>query len=275
MHEDFYFLDEGQVNITAASVGISKMRWACVNEIDIEKGEYIDLMKSNRFDHLPIIAKDGNVFEFFKSVRPNDFSKIERHKIKYDDVIPLDTNIRDVIEKFTLTERSFYFLSYHKNISGLITLGNLNCKQVQVYVFSLVCELERALSDFVNHLLNHDEIIEWINNKINVDNPNDKFKKIIDYYYKLVESDLENQITEHFYLLDFFNLIKSFKLYEKLNYELKDWMSLKSINELRNRIAHPTSSLLDNDNTIFKLKERLDKLNDLNFRLNEFQKQNP
>ena len=37
MHEDFYFLDEGQVNITAASVGISKMRWACVNEIDIQK----------------------------------------------------------------------------------------------------------------------------------------------------------------------------------------------------------------------------------------------
>jgi hypothetical protein len=47
---------------------------------------------------------------------------------------------------------------------------------------------------------------------------------------------------------------------------------MKSVNELRNRIAHPTRSLIDADNTIFKLHERISKIEDLTFRLSTIKK---
>lgn len=272
MFEDYYFLNEGQVNITAATVGISKNRWCKVNENEIITEEYINVMKVNNFDHLPIISKNENVYEYFKTSISNDFSDIKRLQIKHDDVIPLDTNIKEVIEKFATTGRSFYFLSYYKNISGLITIGNLNCKQVQIYIFSLICDVERALSDFVNSELSDEDIEGWIKFKTEQEIPNQKFIDILKYYSELKNNDLENKLTEHLFLVDFFAIINKFDLNEKLNYSKAELAELSSINELRKRIAHPTRSLLDDNNDIYKLKERLDKVNDLNFRLDKFKK---
>ena len=158
MIEDIYFQDEGQVKVSAASVGISKLRWTSVKEEEIKSEKHLELMSINRFDHLPIEPPVGRITEFFKTKEPNTFDNIERHKIKFDDVIPLNTNIRDVIEKFANNNRTFFFLNYQKHISGLITIGNLNCKQVQIYIFSLICELERELGDFLNSNFKNQEI---------------------------------------------------------------------------------------------------------------------
>lgn len=35
MIEDFFYLDEGQIKITAASVGIGSKRWTSINESEI------------------------------------------------------------------------------------------------------------------------------------------------------------------------------------------------------------------------------------------------
>lgn len=269
MIEDFYFLDQGHVKITAASVGISKQRWTYVDEQDISSDKHIDLMKKNRFDHLPIVSSNGTVTEFFKTAEPNNYSTIERRAINYYDIIPLDTNIKDVIEKFAFDGRTFFFLSFHGDISGLITLGNLNCKQVQVYIFSLICELERELGYFLNRWLENpnQDIRKWIEGKVNNDDPKDKYRLMLDSFEGLIDLDLENQLTEHFFLLDFFKIIKDKEFFEKLAFSKRDWENLYSINELRKRIAHPTRSLLDKDNDIKKLKERLNKIEDLIFRL--------
>lgn len=267
MIEDFYFLDDGSVKITAASVGISRQRWVCINEEEINSKKHIDLMTNNKFDHLPILSENGLITEFFRTKEPNNFSKIERVKIHFDDIIPLDTNIREVIERFS-EERRFYFLSYQKKISGLITIGNLNCKQVQVYIFSLICELERDLGNFINSNLSPQEIINWLLKKEKIDNEHCKYKRILEEFERLTELDLENQITEHFFLVDFFCIIKDFGLNAILEYSNSKWLELSSINELRNRIAHPTRSLLDNENTIERLKNRLKRAEELLFRLN-------
>lgn len=267
MIEDIFFQDEGQVKITAASVGISRLRWTSVGENEINSNRHLELMKNHRFDHLPIVPEVGTVTEFFKTSEPNKFDKIERHKINYDDVIPLDTNIRDVIDKFANQRKTFYFLRYQKKISGLITLGNLNCKQVQVYIFSLICELERELGDFLNSKLTNKEIKEWITCKIDTNNPQDKYKLILKNYENLTNVDLENRLTEHFFLVDFFKVITDKKLYTELSYTKPEWIELSSINELRKRIAHPTRSLIDQENNIFKLQKRLKKIEDLTFRL--------
>lgn len=267
MIEDIFFQDEGQVRITAASIGISRSRWISVKEDEIMTNKHLDLMKKNRFDQLPIESNAGTVTEYFKTSAPNNYEKITKSEIKYYDIIPLETNIRDVIDKFANQERTFFFLRYQKNISGLITLGNLNCKQVQVYIFSLICELERELGDFLNSKLTNQQIKDWIQNKIDPNNSQDKYKLILDNYNNLTELDLENQLTEHFFLVDFFNIINDKNLFSELNYSKSEWKDLRNINDLRNRIAHPTRSLIDNENKIDKLQRLISKIEDLTFRL--------
>ncbi len=264
MIEELYFQDEGQVRITAATVGISKRRWTCIIESDIDSENYSQTMKSNSFDHLPIIANNGLVYEYFKTETPNQFDKINRHIIVFEDVIPLDTNIRDVINKFSSIERTFYFLSFQKKITGLITLGNLNSRQVQIYIFSLICDLERALGDFLNDNLTNKEVGNYIRNK---KPENKKYKKILESYENLVSLQLENKMTEHLYFIDFFNLISDMRLFNKLGFSRTKWEQQSSINEIRLRIAHPTRSLLDFENNIYKLAKRLNKIDDLLFRL--------
>ena len=267
MIEDIFFQDEGQVRITAASIGISRSRWISVKEDEIMTNKHLDLMKKNRFDQLPIESNAGTVTEYFKTSAPNNYEKIIKSEIKYYDIIPLETNIRDVIDRFANQERTFFFLRYQKNISGLITLGNLNCKQVQVYIFSLICELERELGDFLNSKLTNQQIKDWIQNKIDPNNSQDKYKLILDNYNNLTKLDLENQLTEHFFLVDFFNIINDKNLFSELNYSKSDWKDLRNINDLRNRIAHPTRSLIDNENKIDKLQRLISKIEDLTFRL--------
>jgi hypothetical protein len=272
MTEDIFYQDEGQFKITAASVGVSKLRWKSIKHNEISSNLHIELMEKNRFDHLPVEEVDGSVIKFFKTAVPNKYDKIDELKININDIIALDTNIRDVIEKFATQNRTFFFLRYQKTISGLITLGNLNCKQVQIYIFSLVCELERELGDFLNHFLSEKDITEWLNRKIKANIQNEKYKNILLSYANLIDSDLENNLTEHLFLVDLFKIINDTNLYLQLDYSKLEWEKMKSVNELRNRIAHPTRSLIDADNTIFKLHERISKIEDLTFRLSTIKK---
>ncbi len=270
MIDDIFFQDEGQVKITAASVGISKLRWTSIKEEEIETNKHLKLMEINRFDHLPIESNSGIIKEYFKTVEPKRFDKIEKHKIKFKDIIPLDSNIKDVIEKFVNENRSFFFLRYQNTISGLITTGNLNCKQVQVFVFSLICELERALANFLNLNLESSKIKEWIENKTIEGKYKNKYRKILKNYNNLIKEDLENNLTEHLFLIDFFLIYKDNNLYKKLDYTLEEWIEIEQINALRNKIAHPTKSLLEKETDIKEIKKQISQIEDLTFRLPKY-----
>ncbi len=267
MIEEFYYQDAGHVKITAASVGISKLRWTDT-KID-DKNIATEIMRRERFDHLPLIQESGQVFEYFKTEAPNDFNDIKKHPITYQDVIPLDTDIREVIRKFYTLNRTYFFLTFQKRITGLITIGNLNCRQVQVYLFSLICDLERELGDFVNREINNQEVINYVERKKLKDNEDKKYSKILLNYRKLESLDLENKMIEHFFFVDFFNIISEYNLPEKLGFSKKNWKNYNSINEIRTRVAHPTKTLLDKENNIEKLAKRLDKIDDLLFRLTQ------
>lgn len=266
MIEEIFYLDEGQIKITAASVGISARRWTCISLATIQGDNYKSLMKDNRFDILPIIAADGTSSEFFKTDKPNSYDIISRQTITYRDVLPLDTSIREVIKGFVADNRTFYFLTYHSRITGLITLGNLNCRQVQVYIFGLICELERTLSNFIDDNLSKEQLEGFITDKSAA---NEKLKKIWEHYQELVQLDLENNLIEHLFLIDFFSIIEHYELYTKLGYTRKQWCELTSINNLRHLVAHPTRSLLDKENNVNRLWKRIGKIEDLTFRLNQ------
>lgn len=267
MIEEYYYQDAGHVKITAASVGISKLRWTDTKTDD--KATATKIMEAERFDHLPITSENGEVFEYFRTETPNKFDTIKKYPITYLDIIPLDTDIREVIRKFCSLNRTYFFLTFQKRITGLITIGNLNCRQVQVYLFSLICDLERELGDFVNRHMTNDEVINYIERKKEMDTKEEKYSKILTSYKKLVSLDLENKMTEHFFFIDFFNIIFDYDLYKILGFSKKDWKDYSSINEIRIRVAHPTKSLLDKENNIDRLARRLDKIDDLLFRLNQ------
>ncbi len=81
MIEEFYFLDQGNVRMTAASVGISRRRWVSANSAEIETNSYIEKMSKNRFDILPIDTdKNSLIKEYFKTNAPNDFTIVNRLK---------------------------------------------------------------------------------------------------------------------------------------------------------------------------------------------------
>lgn len=258
MIEELYFNPDEQIKISAASVGISKRRWVFtpsnITEIDSVRKK----MQTGRFDVLPIVEENGSVREFFITGAPDDYTVINKQTITFKDTLPLDTDISVIISKFNNEKRRFFFLTRNKEVLGLITLGNLNCKWVQIYLYNVICELETLLGDFVNFHLTQGEVIKWLQKKTN-------YKEVLEQYNKLVEVDLENSITEHFYFKDLFEIIKSNGLAKELGFSNTQWTKFNGINEIRNKIAHPTRSLLDPENNIEKLNKRLDKINELIF----------
>lgn len=272
MVQDLFFLEEAKVKITAASVGISKKRWISIREDEDEGKKHKKIMAEFRIDHLPIVSNSGIITSFYQTKTAEYYEEIEKHSISYKDTLPIETDIQTIIYKFNKENRVFYFLTFNNDISGLITIGNLNCKQVQVYVFSLVCELERELQIFLDHNITKEMVIQWLETKSNnSENPkNNKYLDIINEYKSLAESGLENNITEHFYLVDFFGIIRDKDLYLKLSHSKSEWDKYNSINMLRNKIAHPTRSLIDKNNPLKKLYERMTKVNDLIFKLRNY-----
>ena len=60
-------------------------------------------------------------------------------------------------------------------------------------------------------------------------------------------------------------MISDFELYQDLDITKAQLKKYYSINEIRNRIAHPTRSLIDGENTIENLFNRMRKMNKLLF----------
>lgn len=268
MIEEIFYLDEGHLKITAASVGISSSRWTSIKDNEIKNENFKKIMKDNRFDILPIISADGTISKFLKTDMPNNYDNISTQTISYRDVLPLDTSIREVIKGFVSDKRTFYFLTYHSRITGLITLGNLNCRQVQVYIFGLICDLERKLSELIDLKLNTQQLDNFMTEKSAT---NEKIKETWMRYQELRQNNLDNKLIEHLFLIDFFNIIEDFDIFKELGYSKNQWHDLTSINNLRNLVAHPTRCLLDKDNDINRLWKRIGKIDDLTFRLNQIQ----
>jgi hypothetical protein len=59
------------------------------------------------------------------------------------------TPLKDMIQKFVVESRNFYFLDNEDSVVGLISIANLNCRQVKVYLYSLLSELEIKLGDLL------------------------------------------------------------------------------------------------------------------------------
>ncbi|WP_299818095.1 hypothetical protein ACSX1A_16465 [Pontibacter sp. MBLB2868] len=265
MIEELYYHDVINPNITAATIGVSKNKWVAIKDSEIDGNNYLTIMQENRFNILPIISSDGQAYEYFRSVSLNDYSAATREIITYKDTITLDTSIKELIFKFGYMSKSHFFLTLNGKVSGLVSLSNLNTRSAQVYIFSLVCELERTLSEFIQDNIEEGVLLENLKEKAKYDN---KIRSLVKNYNKLLSEDYENSITESLYFRQFFEIIKEFNLHLILGYTSnEEWEELYSMNKLRNSVAHPSKSLINKDQNIEFIQSKLEQIDDLLFRL--------
>ena len=159
--DDARFLRENVVDIDAAVVGIHRTRWTDIDSSSATKERASEMMGEGRFDVLPIV--DGtDLRQYYCTDNWGDFSSVSRKSITHRDVIPSSTHIREVIKGFTTERQHFFFLANERRIVGLISVVNLNCRQVKVYLFSLLSELEVSLANFIAEHLPEDYLTHMV-----------------------------------------------------------------------------------------------------------------
>lgn len=200
-HEEVHFSREGVVDINAAVVGISQTRWKYIEESDATDEQAKTIMHQQRFDVLPIV-NNTVVKKYFHTKKWSDYSEISLKTITHKEVIPFDINIRDVIKGFVLDSRNFYFLHNERRIVGLISVVNLNCRQVKVYLFSLLSELEVCLGKFITTHVSGDELWRMTFGK----EEKEKHKDVKKRYQEAKNTGIDAPFVEYLYLTDLIDI---------------------------------------------------------------------
>lgn len=151
------FLTGQLVSPTAAVAGISRNGWTALKESNPSQEHARGIMAKERFDVLPIEA-DASVDAYFHTLRWNDYSQVGRADITEADLLPLDTQVRDVVRCLADQSRLFFFLSDASDVVGLISVVNLNRRPVKVWLFSLVSELEVRMGEFLSRHCKDEDI---------------------------------------------------------------------------------------------------------------------
>jgi hypothetical protein len=262
--EDTHFLRESVVDVNAAVIGISRSRWTSVSATEASPERAAQVMQANRFDILPVEDPSG-VREYFHTREWNDYSLVDRKTITHRDVIPFVTPLRNVIQGFAVESRDFYFLLSERRIVGLVTIVNLNCRQVYVYLFSLLSELEVQLGNLMTRHCSNQELLEmtWGASE------NGKYQEVKKRYESDKVHGYDVAFVEYMYLTDLVKVIRKKGLFGQLGYQSsKDFKdAFGPLVELRNNVAHPNCSLITDPESCKKLWERIDEVEAILFRL--------
>lgn len=256
MRELRYFKESGIPDINVALAGISKVDWVCVH-ISALLGDAKDQMMFNNFDILPIVEPDGKVIKCYKTKKWGNYDpeNIIEHTIISDDKMYYLTHIHDAIIKFATTGRNFFFLDNQSEIVGLMTIGNLNCKHVYLYLYHLIIELEHELSNFITRkgILDKD-LIEIFEIRVSSSNAQDVLKR----YKNDKETGYDFKFLEYVYLMDLVYIFKFKKLTKLLDLSNTDFeKQIKYINDIRSIVAHPNKSLIKDDQSIKHLHKAI------------------
>ncbi len=265
--DEWYFSRENIINLNAAIIGTSRNNWQSINEESASLETAAEFMREGRFDVLPVVAGE-RVTGYYQTSRWNDYSSIVRKSLNYRDVIPLQTPIRDLIKGFAVDDRLFYFLSNENRTAGLVTVADLNSRQVRTYLFSLLSELEIRLGEFLLARVPEDELLAMTFSGSN----GEKYETVKERFKTDRDNGVEAPFVDYLYLSDLINAIMKKGIYDKLGYPKSQFKeSLGSLNELRDTIAHPNRSIITRANTVDRLWRRIDRVEDALFRLRQWQ----
>jgi len=256
---DHHFLEDPfrDLKVNAAMVGISDQRWEHVTEAEASNEVSIQSrMREKQFDVMPIVSAAGTQ-EYFVTAVWNDYSTIVRKQIGDEDLIPYDTDLREVIRRFAHDQRHFYFLSGPKPVVGLISIVNLNCRQVKVFLFNLMAELELALTTLINRHLSDADLLAMAEGRTG------DFAQSRQSYKEAKHEGVDAPFVEYLTLPTLINVIISQGLYKELGYSRTRFEKLGGLRKLRNDVAHPARSLVIDQPSCVKLWEKLQLLEEV------------
>jgi len=261
MKAEIAFRRQNVVNVDAAVVGVSRARWISIRQ-EATVQEARDAMAAHRFDVLPI--DDGKrCREYFGTAAWGDFSSVSRSSIRHSDVLPYDVSLRDVIRGMGTENRRFFFLVDEGEIAGLISIANLNCRQVALFVFGLLVEIEVRLGELIQR-----RIGDGFQDALRTVCSPEKYKDISERLDADRSKGLDVSIGEYVYLPDLVNVVPLAGLHKELGYSRSSYTrDAGSLVELRNRVAHPSRSLLTSDHSVERLWKRIDRAESLLFAL--------
>jgi len=257
---EFHFQREGIIDINAAVIGISRNRWTSIPPENAFGGQAQKIMKENGFDVLPI--DDGkNVRRYFNTHAWGTYTLITQQTITYRDVISYQTSVRDLVKGFAGDKRNFYFLGAENRIVGLVTIANLNCRQMQTYLFSLFCELETQIAAYLSARMSQDEIRTNFSQSTSSNVP-----KVEARFNSDSRKGVDAPYVEYLYFSDLIQLIAS-QQWHQLGISHTRQAVLKELKDWRNRVAHPTKSLIRNPDEVAVLWDALDLIEEILFQI--------
>jgi len=243
MREDKHFVHIPIIEIHAAQIGMSKARWKAVKE-DQSEAAAIQIMTEHEFDVLPIENFDGSITHYFQTLTPKDYTQIQKREIEGADKMYYLTHVRDLVRQFVETGRTFFFLTNHKEIMGLVTTLNLPSRPCHLYFYNLVNDLELRLGDFVGRYVRNRFIEDFLQKKESEGHTKSRASQILKNYHADKAENQDPNLIEYLYFTHFAELIQAQKLTTYLGFSSTRQLEQATtrINEVRNWVAHPVSS---------------------------------
>jgi hypothetical protein len=261
MDEIHYFKQTGNPEITVALAGISKWDWEHVKGPELNKA--LSIMSTKNFDIIPIQDPDGMFKQYYGTTIWGKYNEtnIELNQISSSDTLYYLTNIHDAIIKFASTGKNYFFLDNEADVVGLITIGNLNCKHVYLYLYNLIIQLEHALGGFIysQGLLDKD-LISMMQLRVNSFNSRSSLER----YRADNQKGFDYNFIEYLFLIDLGYIITKANLLKILELNDEQFNSnLDKINEVRKVVAHPNKSIIRNNQSIKHLSDAIKSIDSL------------
>ena len=264
MLEDLSYRRQQVIDVDAAVVGVSRLRWTSV-EPETEEEEVRHLMKDRSFDVVPVEDRENEVRRYYQTITWGDYSNIEARSIGYDDVIAQHTPLDTVIERFAHADRYHFFLTHENRVTGLVSIVNLNCREARMYVFGLLCELEIRLAHLIHHRLTQGGLS--VNDVLS-----EMGEKTGGRYLKDKQEGVEREVTEYLHLHELKKLVHKIGLHQILQYDSKSQFkkSFGRLIDLRNKVMHPVKTLVNEPERAQKLHRDIEVIERALFHLRDW-----
>jgi hypothetical protein len=243
------------IEVSASQIGISKWDW--ISTKSIEEQSAVELMQKNRFDVLPIENEDGTFNSYFSTQEWNVYTSLNKNKINDAQTIYYRLSLKDLIRKFKNDDRHYYFLTDHDQILGLVSYVNLNCQLVYNYLFFIIADIERSVSEILKKYVSQDEILSKFNKS------EDKHLSDLSKSFKeSIAKNNDSDIFQHMYLQTVGITLKKFMLklpdeYKPLNKYHAKFGPQGVYNLVRQKVMHPVRPILSDKKSINQIDELL------------------
>lgn len=246
---------EPAVEVSASQIGISKWDWTSIKST--EEKLAIEIMQNNRFDVLPIENKDGTFNSYFSTQEWNIYSSLNKNKIHNAQTIYYRMSLKDLIQKFKNDGRHYYFLADYDQILGLVSYVNLNCQLVYNYLFFIIADIERSVSEILKKYIPQHEILSEFKKS------EDKhLLELSNSFQKSINENNDSDIFQHMYLQTVGITLKKFtpelpKKYKSLNKYSSKFGTHGVYNLIRQKVMHPVRPILSDKKSINQIDELL------------------